>query len=142
MGEKKEAIKRVVLDTNILVSALLFRGAVSGLAGLWKKGEIVPLISQATFKEFRDVLAYPKFSLTEKERRTIIEDDILPFFEVIEVQKEISGSCRDPEDDKFLACAISATADYIISGDKDLCDMRIYKSTRIIKASEFLKMFK
>lgn len=142
MGEKKEAIKRVVLDTNILVSALLFRGAVSGLAGLWKKGEIVPLISQATFKEFRDVLAYPKFSLTEKERRTIIEDDILPFFEVIEVQEEISGSCRDPEDDKFLACAISASADYIISGDKDLCDMRIYKSTRIIKASEFLKMFK
>lgn len=142
MGEKKEAIKRVVLDTNILVSALLFRGAVSGLAGLWKKGEIVPLISQATFKEFRDVLAYPKFSLTEKERRTIIEDEILPFFEVIEVQEEISGSCRDPEDDKFLACAISASADYIISGDKDLCDMRIYKSTRIIKASEFLKMFK
>ena len=142
MGENKEAIKRVVLDTNILVSALLFRGAVSGLAGLWKKGEIVPLISQATFKEFRDVLAYPKFSLTEKERRTIIEDEILPFFEVIEVQEEISGSCRDPEDDKFLACAISASADYIISGDKDLCDMRIYKSTRIIKASEFLKMFK
>lgn len=142
MGKKKEEITRVVLDTNILVSALLFRGEVSRLVELWKKGKIVPLISQATFKEFRDVLAYPKFSLTEKEIKTIIEDEILPFFEIIDVQEEISGSCRDPKDDKFLACAISASADYIVSGDKDLCDMRMYKSIRIIKVSDFLRMFR
>lgn len=142
MGKEKEEIKRVVLDTNILVSALLFRGEVSRLAGLWKNGKIVPLISQATFKEFRDVLAYPKFSLTEKEIKTIIEDEILPFFEVVSVQEEISGSCRDADDNKFLACAVSAAADYIVSGDKDLCDMRMYKSIKVIKVSDFLKMFK
>ena len=142
MGKEKEEIKRVVLDTNILVSALLFRGEVSRLAGLWKNGKIVPLISQATFKEFRDVLAYPKFSLTEKEIKAIIEDEILPFFEVVGVQEEISDSCRDADDNKFLACAVSAAADYIVSGDKDLCDMRMYKSIRIIKVSDFLKLFK
>lgn len=142
MGKKKEKIKRVVLDTNVLISALLFRGEVSRLAELWKQGRIIPVISQATFKEFKDVLAYPKFSLTESEIKTIIEDEILPFFEVVEIQEEISGACRDPEDDKFIACALSASADYIVSGDKDLCDMSRYKSIRIEKAADFLKMFK
>ncbi len=63
MGKEKEKIKRVVLDTNILISALIFRREVSRLAEFWKSGKIVPLISKATFKEFKDVLAYPKFSL-------------------------------------------------------------------------------
>ena len=142
MGKKKEEIKRVVLDTNVLVSALLFRGGVSKLVELWKKGRIVPIISPATFKEFRDVLAYPKFSLTESEIKTIIEDEILPFFEVIEAREEIRDACRDPEDNKFLACALSASADYILSGDKDLCDMRRYKTVTIIKIADFLKMVK
>lgn len=142
MGKKKEEIVRVVLDTNILISALLFKGEMARLVELWKEGRIVPLISQATFKEFRDVLAYPKFSLTENEIRTIIEDEVLPFFEVVAVKEDINGSCRDPEDDKFLACAVSASADYIVSGDKDLCDMRGYKSIKIIKVADFLKMGK
>lgn len=142
MDKKKERINRVVLDTNILVSALLFRGEVSRLAELWKNGAIVPVISKATFKEFKDVLSYPKFSLAESEIKTILEDEILPFFEVVDVQEEISGSCRDADDNKFLACAVSARADYIVSGDKDLCDMRGYKSIKIIKVSDFLKMFR
>lgn len=142
MGKKKEEIIRVVLDTNILISALIFKGEMARLVELWKEGRIVPLISQATFKEFRDVLAYPKFSLTGNEIRTIIEDEILPFFEVVAIKENISGSCRDPEDDKFLACAVSASADYIVSGDKDLCDMRGYKSIKIIKVADFLKVVK
>lgn len=141
MGKKKKEIKRVVLDTNILVSALIFKGEVSRLVKLWKTGKIVPVISQATFKEFKEVLAYPKFSLTMGEIKTIIEDEILPFFEVIDVREKIGGLCRDPEDDKFLACALSASANYIVSGDKDLCDISRYKSIKIVKVSEFLKMF-
>lgn len=142
MDKKKEGITRVVLDTNVLVSALLFRGEVSRLAELWKSGKIVSVVSPATFKEFKDVLAYPKFSLAESEIRTIIEDEVLPFFEVVDVHEEISGSCRDADDNKFLACAVSASADYIVSGDKDLCDMRRYKSIKIVKVSDFLKTFK
>lgn len=142
MGKEKEEIKRVVLDTNILISALLFRGEVSRLIDLWKSGKIVPLISKATFKEFKDVLAYPKFSLTANEIKTIIENEVLPFFEVINIKEEILGSCRDPEDDKFLSCALSASADYIVSDDKDLCDMPKHKLIKIIKISDFLRMFR
>jgi predicted nucleic acid-binding protein len=54
----------------------------------------------------------------------------------------VKGVCRDPEDDKFISCAISVSADYIVSGDKDLFDLKQYKSTKIIKASDFLKMVK
>ncbi|MBI4654448.1 MAG: putative toxin-antitoxin system toxin component, PIN family [Nitrospirae bacterium] len=138
MGKKKEEIKKVVLDTNVLISALLFRGETARLVELWKKGRIIPVISRETFEEFRDVLAYPKFRLNEGEIKTIIEEEVLPFFEAIEIEKNISGICRDPNDDKFITCAISAPADYIVSGDKDLCDLGSHKSVRIIKVSDFL----
>ncbi|HWR59336.1 MAG TPA: putative toxin-antitoxin system toxin component, PIN family [Thermodesulfovibrionales bacterium] len=141
MGEKKE-VKKVVLDTNILVSALLFKGDLSKIVDLWKEGRIIPVVSGETFEEFRSVLEYPKFSLTGKEIKTIIEDEVLPFFETVDMAHDAKGACRDPEDDKFLACALSASADYIVSGDKDLCDMGRYKSIRIMEAADFLKMFK
>ena len=139
MGEKKK-IKKVVLDTNILVSALLFRGKLSKIVDLWEKGEIIPVISRETFEEFKNVLTYPKFSLPEMEIKTIIEENILPFFEVVEVANKVSGACRDPEDDKFISCAISASADFIVSGDKDLCELSKYKSVKIINAAEFIRM--
>jgi putative PIN family toxin of toxin-antitoxin system len=142
MGKKQEKVKRVVLDTNVLVSALLFRGELSKIVGLWQKGKIVPVISKETFNELRTVLGYPKFSLTQEERDSIIENEILPYFEIVEVVKEVKGVCRDPEDDKFISCALSASADWIVSGDKDLFDLKQYKSAKIIKASDFLKMVK
>ena len=142
MGKKKKKkIKKVVLDTNILVSALLFKGELSRIVDLWKKGKVIPVIYRETFDEFRDVLGYPKFSLSEKEIKTIIEEEVLPFFEIVEITDKVNGVCRDPDDDKFLSCAVSASADFIVSGDKDLCNLSKYKSVRIINASDFLKMF-
>ena len=141
MGEKKK-VKKVVLDTNILVPALLFEGELSKIVDLWKEGRIIPVVSGETFEAFRRVLEYPKFSLAEKEIRTIIEDEVLPFFDTVDMTRDARGACRDPEDDKFLACALSASADYIASGDKDLCDMRRCKSIRIVKVTDFWKMFK
>jgi predicted nucleic acid-binding protein len=48
--------------------------------------------------------------------------------------------CRDPDDDKFIACALAASADFIVSGDKDLCDIAKYRSVKIVRASDLLKM--
>ena len=141
MGKKEKQVKRVVLDTSILISALLFRGELSKIVGLWQKGGVIPVISKETFNELRTFLGYPKFSLTQEERDSIIEQEILPYFEIVEVVKEVKGISRDPEDDKFISSAISASADYIVSGDKDLLDLKHYKSTKIIKASDFLKMY-
>jgi len=141
MGKKQEKVKRVVLDTNVLVSALLFKGALSRLVELWRKGKIIPVISRETFEELTTVLQYPKFSLSKDEIKSVVEHEILPYFEIIEVVKAVKGVCRDPEDDKFLSCAVSSSADYIVSGDKDLSDLKRYKSIKIVTASDFLKMF-
>ena len=142
MGETPRKVRRVVLDTNVLVSALLFTGELSKMVDLWHQGEVVPLISRETFDELRAVLSYPKFSLAPEEIQSIIENEILPYFEVVEIKEKVRGVCRDPGDDKFIACALSGAAHFILSGDKDLTDLKRYKTIKIIKASEFLRLFK
>jgi putative PIN family toxin of toxin-antitoxin system len=141
LGKKEKGVKKTVLDTNILVSALLFKAELARLVDLWKKGRLIPVLSRETFQEVKTVLEYPKFSLSRQERKLIIEEEVLPYFEVIEITDDIKGICRDADDDKFLACALSASADFIVTGDKDLLDMGKYKSVRIINASVLLKMF-
>jgi len=141
VGKKEKTIGRVVLDTNILVSALLFKGGLARIVDLWKKGKIIPVLSRETFAEFEAVLEYPKFSLTRQEIKVLIEEELLPYFEVIEITDDVEGICRDTNDDKFIACAVSASADFIVTGDKDLLYMGKYKSVEIISASVLLKMF-
>lgn len=140
MGKKEKALKRVVLDTNVLVSALLFRGELSKVATLWKAGKITPVISKETFAEFRDVLFYPKFKLTAGEIKVIIEEEVLPYFEVIDNVEDVCGVCEDPDDDKFLACALAAGVKLIVSGDSALCDVKKYRSVKIVSTGKFLKL--
>jgi putative PIN family toxin of toxin-antitoxin system len=140
VGKKEEKVIRVVLDTNVLVSSILFKGELAGIVDLWKRGKIVPVFSRETFDEFRTVLEYPKFTLTGGEIKSIIEEEVLPFFDIVEISDEVSGVCKDPDDDKFIACALSASANFIVSGDKDLCDVGTYRTIKIIRASDLLKM--
>jgi uncharacterized protein len=141
MGKKENTVK-VVLDTNILVSALLFKGELTRFVDLWKDGRITPLFSKETFDEFRTVLTYPKFKLTKAEIMTIIESDVLPFFEIIEATDVVSGICKDLDDDKFIACAVSGGAGFLVTGDQHLCDVRVHKTVKIIKAADFLRVRK
>jgi len=140
VGKKPKKIIRVVLDTNVLISVLLFKGELSKIVGLWQEGKIVPIISKEVFDELRAVLEYPKFSLTAAEIKSLIEHEILPFFEVVQVSEHVRGVCRDPGDDKFISCAISANADFIVTGDKNLSDLNKFQFVRIIQASDFIKI--
>jgi len=142
VGQKKREVMRVVLDTNVLVSALLFPGELGRLVAGWKSGAFIPVFSRDTFDEFKRVLAYPKFSLSVQEIEVLIEDEVLPFCEVVEIEEELSGVCRDPADDKFLTCAISAGAGYLISGDKDLLDLGSFRNITIITAAAFFKVIR
>jgi putative PIN family toxin of toxin-antitoxin system len=139
VGEKEQEVKRVVLDTNVIVSACLFKGSLARLAELWKGGVIVPVISKETFSELRTVLSYPKFALTSDEVKTIIADEILPYFEVVEIEDKVSGVCRDPYDDMFLSVAICSDATWIVTGDKDLLELGKYGGARIVTPNEILK---
>jgi uncharacterized protein len=139
MGAKKKTL-RVVLDTNVLVSALILKGRLSGLVDLWRMDRITPVLSRETFDEFRRVLEYPKFSLSKSEIQEIVQQEILPFFEVVERVAPFAGVCRDPDDDKFLACAASAKVAFLISGDKDLCSLGKFGQIRVLTPDQLLAM--
>ncbi|MGE0256335.1 MAG: putative toxin-antitoxin system toxin component, PIN family [Alphaproteobacteria bacterium] len=111
---------RVVLDTNVLLSALLFRaGALAWLRHSWQSGTILPLASHDTAAELVAVLAYPKFRLTAREREELL-GDYLPWCETVRVPAGIAvPDCRDPFDRPFLEIALAGKADVLLTGDRD-----------------------
>ena len=135
MGQK---ITRVVIDTNVIVSALLFGGIPGELISLWKNNVIKPLVTQKIIGEYINVLAYPKFKLIENEINYLIYNEILPFFDVITSESKQQIVLEDPSDDKFVQCAISGKADYIISGDHHLLSLASLRDIKIVDPSKFL----
>jgi len=136
---KKEL--KIVLDTNVLVSALLFKGEFSKLLFPLKK--FILLFSEETLNEFIKALHYPKFSLTKDEIEYLLQFEILPYSKIVEVtfkfDKEI---CPDKDDLKFLELAVSAKADYIITGDKDLLNLKEINKIKILSPKKFLSLLK
>lgn len=135
MGKKTKELRRLVLDTNILVSALLFKGDASKLIALWKQQRIIPLITNETLAELVRVLSYPKFSLAESDIKSLLKEEILPFFQPVRIIRHIAGACGDAGDDIFLTCAVNGKADAIISGDAHLLDMMQFEGIPILKIS-------
>ena len=139
MGKIK--VIRVVIDTNVVISALLFGGIPGKLIALWKKVGIKPLVSKKIIDEYLKVLAYPKFNLSGEEINYLLYQEILPFFEVISVQQRPVIVKKDPSDDKFISCAQAGKADIIISGDKHLLALKSYRKIKILSPSEFLEEY-
>ena len=129
---------RVVLDTNAVISALLFSGVSSKLVSLWQNGLITPLLSREVLDEYLRVLSYPKFELSEKEIKELIQEEILPYAEVVKPKRRLRVIERDPADNKFLECAVAGKARVIISGDKDLLSLGRYRKIRIQSPAQFL----
>ena len=122
-------------------SAILFGGIPGKLIELWKKGSITPLITEDIMAEYLRVLAYPKFKLSEEEVHYIIHQEILPFFKVVNSKPGSSIIKKDPDDDKFIQCAIAGQAKIIISGDRHLLAQKSYKEIKILTPSQFLEIF-
>ena len=135
----KIEIIRVVIDTNVVVSALLFRGTPGKLIPLWKSGRIQPLASEEIFKEYLSVLSYPKFKLSEDEISSMLYHEILPYFEVVRAGFGQVIIQDDPSDDKFIHCAETGKARMIISGDQHLINLKSCGKVKIVTPSQFLK---
>ena len=112
---------RLVLDTNVLISALVFRqGAAVWLRHAWQAKTVLPLVSRETAKELIRVLTYPKFKLTQADGEDLL-DDYLPWCETVEVPDTIQvPDCRDPDDLSFLKLAVAGKADALVTSDNDL----------------------
>ena len=130
---------RVVLDTNTLISALLFSGTASRLVPLWQSRRITVLVSKEILEEYLRVLAYPKFQLGDREIRVLIEEELLPFVETVRVRRRLAVVRRDPEDNKFLECAAAGRAKYLVTGDRDLRDLESYRGITVLTVGEFLE---
>jgi len=132
--------KKVVIDTNVIVSALLFGGTPGELISLWENNRIVPVVCREIIDEYIRVLAYPKFKLTEKEIQYLVYQQLLPYFQVVDT---IPGQVivqKDPSDDKFIRCAMAGNSKFIVSGDIHLLSLKIYQDIRILSPSQFMDM--
>jgi len=128
----------IVIDTNVVISAILFGGEPGKLIDLWKKGQITPLITEEIMAEYIRVLAYPKFKLSEEEINYIIHREILPFFKVVKSKPGPSIIKKDPDDDKFIQCAEAGKAKFIISGDRHLLALKSHSGIEILTPAQFL----
>lgn len=130
---------RVVLDSNVVVSALLFTGISSKLVPLWQDNVISVLVSRAIVEEYLRVLSYPKFKLSEGDIKGLIQEELLPYVEVVKPGRRLRVVDRDPSDDKFVECAFAGKARVIISGDKDLLSIGRYQKILIQSPAHFLE---
>lgn len=113
---------RVVLDTNVVLSALLFRsGPAARVRAAWQADGFVPLASAATARELVRVLAYPKFKLSAREQEDLLAD-YMPWVRVVQIPDPFPAvpACRDPLDIAFLHLAVAGKAHVLVSGDKNL----------------------
>jgi putative PIN family toxin of toxin-antitoxin system len=130
--------QRLVLDTNIVLSALLFTaGRLAWIRHAWQHGRSQPLVCRETAHELLRVLAYPKFKLSAAARQDLL-DDFLPCTEVVVLPTPWPDLpvCRDARDQMFLALAHVGKADALVTGDADLLAMREVFPGRIWAADE------
>lgn len=116
------AAVRVVLDTNVVLSALVFRGGAAGLVRqAWQRGRVLPLASTATVQELVRVLGYPKFRLSKAEQDELLAD-YLPYAETVRIPQPPPAvpDCRDVWDLPFMHLAVAGKAQVLVSGDRDL----------------------
>lgn len=136
---------RVVLDTNVVLSALVFSGGQAAQLRLgWQQGAFVPLASTATAQELVRVLAYPKFGLSKAEQDELLAD-YLPYAQTVRipVPPPAVPACRDPMDLPFMHLAVAGQAQALLTGDKDLialaAEFEQASGCRIVTMGAFLK---
>jgi len=136
-GKQPKKLK-VVLDTNILVSAWLWEGNESKIVELVENGLIIGYTSPLLIREFERVMNYPKFRLSKEE---IV--GAIGYYQIIlrtiEPKTMVNIIRDDPADNRALDCALSAKANAIVTGDKHLLALGRFKNTRILTSAEFLK---
>ena len=133
---------RAVLDTNVVVSALLFSGPPSRLISAWQSGRLRLVVSAPILDEYIRVLAYPKFKLTNTEIRGLLEEELIPFMETVTAVPTNIPDLRDPDDAKFITCAVAAGVRWLVSGDDDLLSLHHVESVDILSVTAFLQQLK
>jgi putative PIN family toxin of toxin-antitoxin system len=136
---------RVVLDTNLFVSALIKPDSnPDRIFSLVRDEKVLLLISDAICNEITKVLFYPKI----RKRLAASDEALLNFVELLRTVAIVTPGllslpllAADPDDTKYLICAVEGRADYIISGDHHLTDLKIFQGIRVVTSAEFIEIY-
>ena len=133
---------RAIIDTNVLLSGLLWHGTPHVLLDRVRDGTVTLISSPVLLAELAEVLEQPKFDVilarsnTSRERSLA---EIQALAEVLAPDPLPQPVCRDPDDDHVLALALTAQVDLIVSGDKDLLDLNTFQNIPILAPAEALR---
>lgn len=133
---------KVVLDTNVIVSALLKSYSIPALiVSLVLQKNIKLCLSQDIFGEYQEVLARDKFKKLEKEKVGKLLDNLKTQALLVKPAMPVNLIKKDPADNKFLECAQSSKADYLITGNTKHFPMGSFRETKILTPAEFSAIF-
>lgn len=131
---------KVVIDSNIYISGILFSGNPRIILDLAIKGKIQVYISPDILSELKDVLSKKKFSFSPNIIQSII-GEIESITTLIVPLKKHNIVTRDIDDNIIVDCAIESNAEFIITGDNDLLSLKEFKNVKIIKPVDFLELY-
>lgn len=135
MGKKT----KVVVDTNVIVSAFGWHGKPEEIIRLIVKGRLINFITAEILNELRRVIGYPKFDFSEELQAEILET-MFCISTFTETDETIVVVKEDPPDNRILECAISAGAEFVISGDKHLLNLTDFMGIKILTPDSFLEV--
>jgi putative PIN family toxin of toxin-antitoxin system len=128
---------KVIIDTNVLVSGIFFSGPPARILKAWQDGRFQIILSEEILDEYRRVIQ----TLSAK----LGHIDFEPILETLLIESELVPSCafdspicEDPDDDKFLACAMVSHANYLVTGDNHLLKIGLFLDTRIVTPRHFI----
>ena len=131
---------KAVFDTNVLIAAFMTEGLCSSLLIRARRHDFDLVLSSDIVREFKNILA-KKIKVSSADVSEIAAMVKEAAFEVVDQPAPIARTCRDKDDDMIIACAVSADADYIVTGDEDLLVLKRYKNIVIIKPRNFETLF-
>ena len=131
---------RVVIDTNVLISALLkANSGPASIVSLWRSGEVELVVSLEVIDEIARVLDYPKI------KKRVSSEEAARFLTllytsatIVQSDEKVAAVDADPDDNKFVALALASGAEYIVSGDAHLLDVGTYQDIEILTPAQFI----
>ncbi len=132
---------KAVYDTNVIVSALLTsEGTESLLLDIATQGKITLYVSEDILREYEGVLSRPKFSFSKRLVKRFIR--LLKRKSNVVKTKPLGFDLKDPDDNKFLECAVAAKADYLVTGNARHFPVTAYESVQIVSPAKFWDVYK
>jgi len=134
---------RVVLDTNVVISATLIKGGNEDrILRAWQRGAFQLVVSRQILEEMGRVLFYERI----RKFQWMDDADVVALLQILAAESVLVAgrlkvkASRDPADDKFLAAAVEGKAEYVVTGDKDLLVLKAYRRVEIVTPGRFIRI--